>query len=354
MAAKKVQSLITSLLKWYAQEARRMPWRYSHFEPPRPYHTWLSEIMLQQTTVATVIDYFQRFIQRWPTLKDLAQADEQEVLSAWQGLGYYSRARNLLKCAQVICKEFNGEFPRDLKTLQHLPGIGPYTAEALRAIVFRGPAIPIDGNIMRVFSRLYDVITPLPALKTEVEEHVKKYAQNPQPGDFAQALMDLGATLCTPKNPTCGACPIQAHCLSYSRGTQEQRPVKGVMALKKTRYGKAFVLRDPEGRLFLRKRPSPGLLAHMMEVPTTQWHDTRQCANDELKALSLTTLKARGTIVKHTFTHFHLELEVFEVSVHHAALFETGQWVSLEELPHVPLPTLMKKVINTQPLSFRV
>lgn len=344
----KAQEVIRRLLKWYDKNARTLPWRYGHHEQGNPYHTWLSEVMLQQTTVITVIDYFHRFIEKWPTLKALAEASEEEVLTNWQGLGYYSRARNLLKCARYVQNNLEGAFPKDPSALLKLPGIGPYTASAVSGIAFRQKHVPVDGNIIRVISRLYGLKTPLPDLKGEVEKVVKIYCENPRPGDFAQGLMDFGATLCRPKNPSCEICPVQNKCVAYEKNTQHLIPFRKPKPQKPTRFGKAFLIYDKNGLLLLQKRPEKGLLANMMEVPSTLWStDSDEVERSFIDIGGDGKFTRLNQTVKHTFTHFHLELEVYHGGLNDfKPRCSTTKWVAPDALDTHPLPTLMKKVIR--------
>lgn len=350
MSPTKEQRMIANLLSWYDKNARNLPWRYNHGEPGNPYHTWLSEVMLQQTTVATVRDYFQRFIARWPTLHDLAQASENSVLTEWQGLGYYSRARNLLKCAQHIKNELGGIFPKNVIDLLRLPGIGPYTANAISSIAFAQQHVPVDGNVIRVMARLYGIETPLPELKNDIEKTVLEYVPNPKPGDFAQALMDLGATVCRPKNPTCEMCPVGEGCVAITKGLQSDIPYRKPKKIKPTRFTKAFLIYDKEGRLRLQKRPDKGLLANMMEVPSTPWLTDEDIVDRHFDSMSsdskLTPLDQKIT---HTFTHFHLKIDVYHGGIHDLpesmAHDNDILWVHQRDLAQHPLPTLMKKII---------
>lgn len=345
---KKRDEITHRLLVWYEENARALPWRYDHQEKGNSYHTWLSEIMLQQTTVITVIDYFHLFIQKWPRLKDLAQASEDEILTAWQGLGYYSRARNLLKCARHVQDKFGGAFPKNVQDLLGFPGIGPYTAAAISSIAFQQNHVPVDGNIMRVMARLYGFKIPLPALKNEIEILVKSYESNPKPGNFAQGLMDFGATLCRPKNPSCETCPLQDQCVAYADNVQHIIPVGKIKTSKPTRFGKAFLIYDKTGLLLLQKRPEKGLLANMMEVPSTPWvTDNDEVDRSFNKICGVGKFTNLGKIVKHTFTHFHLELEVYHGGVNDfTPRCKTAKWVSSDALSQYPLPTLMKKIIE--------
>lgn len=308
------------LLTWYDTAQRDLPWRN---KIKNPYHTWLSEIMLQQTTVATVIPYFKKFLQKWPTLENLGKASLDEVLVEWQGLGYYSRARNLHKCAQILAKEF----PNTEIDLIKLPGIGPYTAAAIASIAFEQPAAAVDGNVIRVMGRYY----ALPTIKPmdEVKEHLRKLLPQKRCGDFTEALMELGALVCTPKTPICTTCPLHADCAAYQLGKVNDFPIKARKQKLPTRYATAFIIRREDGALLLRKRPLYGLLGGMMEVPTTSWEETRELGE--------------GPTIRHTFTHFHFEVEVSPLS--DTSLFE-GIWVHPEELKNYALPTVMKKIIK--------
>ena len=308
------------LLRWYDKEKRQLPWRRVI---NNPYHIWLSEVMLQQTTVVTVIPYFQAFIQKWPTLQDLAAASLDEVLTLWQGLGYYSRARNLHKCAQILAQIF----PRKEKELLKLPGIGPYTAAAIASIAFDQRAAAVDGNVLRVMSRYFAINAPKPV--EEVKEKLTILLPHERCGDFTQALMELGALVCRPKNPFCQVCPVLEDCQAYSLGKVDVLPVKNLKQKLPTRYAAAYIIRREDGSLLLRKRPAQGLLGGMMEVPTTPWEETKR--------------ESKGPIVKHTFTHFHFEVEVCHLRG--SSGFE-GIWVHPQDLKNYALPTLMKKIIK--------
>lgn len=310
------------LLAWYDQSQRTLPWRKAK---PNPYHTWLSEIMLQQTTVATVIPRFQSFITKWPTIEDLARASLDEILTEWQGLGYYSRARSLHRCAQILAQEF----PSTEEGLLTLPGIGPYTAAAIASIAFNQKAAAVDGNVIRVLSRYFAINTPKPA--PLVKEKLCTLLPNERYGDFTQALMELGALLCRPKNPGCHSCPLQENCQAYAMGIPEDYPMKDVKKKIPTRYATAFILKREDGAILLRKRPPQGLLGGMMEVPTSEWIEMKD------------KKKAKEPIVRHTFTHFHLEIEVsYETDPSNFS----GVWVKPEELKNYALPTVMKKIIR--------
>ena len=271
------------LLYWYDRERRDLPWRYAPGEAADPYRVWLSEIMLQQTTVKTVIPYFEKFVAIWPTVADLAAADEEEVLQAWAGLGYYSRARNLHACAGQVMATFGGRFPEQEAELLTLPGIGPYTAAAIAAIAFGARATPVDGNIERVVARLFAVAEPLPDAKPHLRSLAATLTPRQRTGDFAQAMMDLGATVCTPKRPSCLVCPLQEACQAHSDGIAAELPRRTVKAAKPVRRGIAFVAVSEDGKVLLRRRPDTGLLARMLEVPATDWLEEEPVEGEALR-----------------------------------------------------------------------
>lgn len=341
-----------ALLDWYDDERREMPWRAKPGVRPNPYHVWLSEVMLQQTTVRAVIPYFEKFIARWPDVKALATADEEDVLGAWAGLGYYSRARNLHKCAKAIASLPNATFPQSEEELRKLPGIGPYTAAAIAAIAFDQPATPVDGNIERVVSRLFAVTHPLPAAKAEIKRLAATLTPDQRPGDYAQAMMDLGAMICTPKNPSCLMCPLHGDCHAHFKGIEARLPVKAPKAERPTRYGVAFLALREDGHVLLRKRPDQGLLASMLEVPSTDWVDEVLAADIALKAAPVRAdwWAMPGQVV-HTFTHFRLELFVFRAIVDEDAELTFWadaprcRWVPRRKLDDQALPSVMRKVI---------
>lgn len=342
-----INILEKKLLRWYDTYQRTLPWRAVPGYAPNPYHVWLSEIMLQQTTVATVKDYFSRFVTRWPRIEDLAEATLDEVFHAWQGLGYYSRARNLYKCAQVLVRDFKGILPQDEQTLLTLPGVGPYTAAAIAAIAYDQPTVPVDGNIVRVFARLLALHTPLPAIKQEIQAHVKQMIPSQRSGDFAQSLMDLGATICRPRKPSCETCPLQTICQGYALGIAAQLPYPAPKGAKPHRYGIAFWVENSTQEILLEKRPSKGLLAGLIGLPTTLWRE-QPWDLDSNEAISyapkgVKTWEQVPITVRHTFTHFHLELRIAKGRTNTP---QNGLWSSLENLKTHALPTVMKKVIR--------
>ncbi len=335
-----------ALLEWYDRHARVMPWRVPpearrNGVMPDAYKVWLSEIMLQQTTVATVQSYFKYFVKRWPTVKDLANAEDGDVMGAWAGLGYYARARNLLKCARVVTKDHKGLFPNDYEQLLKLPGIGPYTAAALSAIAFDRSETVVDGNVERVMSRLFEVNTPLPHAKSKLTEFAARLTPQKRPGDYAQAVMDLGATLCTPRNPACGICPWNASCLGRINGTASALPKKRPKQQKPTRYGIVYYVEREDGAVLLERRPEKGLLGGMLGFPCSAWEDI---AKDSPPLQ--TEWQALGEEVRHTFTHFHLRLAIRCAHVTQAVSPRVGMFVSKSEFAPNSLPTLMRKVFN--------
>lgn len=336
----------TDLLTWYDHNARKMPWRIGPRDRalgqvPDPYRIWLSEVMLQQTTVAAVRDYFTRFVTRWPTVTDLANAQDADVMGEWAGLGYYARARNLLKCARVVAHDHGGVFPDTYDALITLPGIGPYTAAAIASIAFDRAETVVDGNVERVMARVYDVHTPLPTAKPELTRLAKTLTPTDRPGDYAQAIMDLGATICTPKKPACGLCPWRVPCLARLNGTQADLPKKIAKTPKPTRYGTAYVVRRVDDALLLETRPETGLLGGMLGWPCTDWSDAPSEA-PPIKA----EWKSLNTEVRHTFTHFHLRLTVKTAYVPMDRAPTRGHFVDLADFNPSDLPTVMRKVFD--------
>ena len=327
-----------------------MPWRASAGERSEPYRVWLSEIMLQQTTVATVGDYFRRFVARWPTVETLAAAPLDDVLSAWAGLGYYARARNLHACARAVTESHGGHFPETEEQLLALPGIGPYTASAIRAIAFDQPASAVDGNVERVIARLFALKTPLPDAKPEIAARAAALVPQKRAGDYAQAMMDLGATICVPRNPRCVICPLMDGCKARRLGIAEQLPARAPKAAKPTRRGLAFVLANRAGAILLRKRPAKGLLGGMDEVPSSPWREGKLVIKDALKEAPVpANWKVLEGGVRHTFTHFHLELAVARATAttsRLAKLAPGSAWVDINRLTERALPTVMRKVIG--------
>ena len=340
------------LLKWYDKYARDLPWREHNGRAPSPYHTWISEIMLQQTTVATVIPYYKRFISRWPTVQALAAASDEDVMKEWAGLGYYSRARNLHACAKAVTAEYGGVFPAELAELKKLPGIGPYTAAAIRTIAFDLPANVVDGNVERVMSRIFAYDKPLnePKNKKALHDIAAAYVPAKRPGDYAQALMDLGATVCTPQKPNCGACPWQKNCAAFASCKPDAYPVVIRKKSVPTRHMAAFLLFDEAGRIYLRRRPAKGLLGGLWEPPSTDWRVGHAWENGELTALPFfKALRAHALDkqVVHVFTHFKLicRLYVSRQAKTAKKIDPNGDWFALDALPAIA--TLTEKMLRT-------
>jgi A/G-specific adenine glycosylase len=336
------------LLAWYDRHARRLPWRVGQRERakglrPEPYFVWLSEVMLQQTTVKAVGPYFLRFVERWPTIRDLAAADERDVMAAWAGLGYYSRARNLIACARAVAERPSARFPETAAELEKLPGIGGYTSAAIAAIAFGEPATVVDGNVERVIARLFAIETPLPAAKAEIRERLQPLVPDDRPGEFAEALMDLGATICTPKKPACSLCPWCGSCLARQQGRQEALPAKAAKRERPTRFGIAFVVRREDGAILLRRRPPKGLLGGMAEVPGGALTEAPSKHAEPPFPAAWSTLSQP---VAHGFTHFELVLTVNRADVADCPPPCGCWWSPAASLPEEALPSLMKKVIE--------
>jgi A/G-specific adenine glycosylase len=328
------------LLAWYDRHRRDLPWRAAAGTRPDPYRVWLSEIMLQQTTVATVGPYFDRFVACWPDISALAAASLDEILQAWQGLGYYARARNLHACARAVARRHRGAFPIELAALRELPGIGDYTAAAIAAIAFDRRVAAVDGNVERVVARLYAVGEPMPAAKPRLKALAAVLVPERRAGDFAQAMMDLGATICTPRRPRCVLCPWREGCAAAASGRPEALPVPAQKPERPQRYGVAFWLTRADGSVLLRRRPEKGLLGGMIEIPSTPWRATPWTFAEVVVAAPVAAewSPLPGT-VRHGFTHFQLELAV--VAGQGVA---GGLWSRIDRLGDHALPTLMKKV----------
>lgn len=301
-----VASLRSDLLAWYDTRARTLPWRAPPGSEVRtdPYRVWLSEVMLQQTTVPHATPYFLSFTERWPTVEALAAVEDGELMGAWAGLGYYARARNLLACARAVANDHGGVFPDTEAGLLNLPGVGAYTAAAVAAIAFDRPANVVDGNVERVMARLFAVETPLPGGKVELKRLAGTLVTDDRPGDWAQALMDLGATVCRPRSPLCLVCPVARHCAGLATGEPERFPVKGKKLARPHRTGVAWVMRDGQGRVAVLRRPDKGLLGGMIGLPTSEWGEEPKVADPVVA-----DWRDAGAI-EHVFTHFSLTLQV--------------------------------------------
>ena len=356
------------LLAWYDLHARQLPWRVPPAQSlagqrPDPYRVWLSEVMLQQTTVATVKPYFQRFIQRWPTIEALAAANIDDIMGEWAGLGYYSRARSLYACATRVASEHFGTFPRTESALRELPGIGPYTAAAIASIAFDQPASVVDGNVERVLARQLALQAPPVDARAQIVEAAAARTPDQRPGDYAQAMMDLGATICTPRNPQCLLCPVRQGCLAHERGLADSLPVKKVKPPKPVRRGVTLlVLSADKSQILVETRPARGLLGGTMGLLTSDWVEAPQALGqakydfqdwqdfaapglDEALAVLLPPAEALG-IARHTFTHFHLVSQVRRVTISaDQPQSNRWRWVSLDDAAN-QLPTAFAKCLK--------
>ncbi|MAU99084.1 MAG: A/G-specific adenine glycosylase [Fulvimarina sp.] len=348
------QAFSAALLGWYDTHHRTLPWRVSPRDRaagtrPDPYRVWLSEIMLQQTTVAAVKAYFEKFTARWPRVEDLAGAPQADVLAAWAGLGYYARARNLHACAIAVHETHGGRFPQTAASLKALPGIGDYTSAAIAAIAFDEPAAVVDGNVERVVTRLEAIDTPLPRAKAQIRAVVASLTPDRRPGDFAQAMMDLGATICTPTKPACVLCPVRPFCTATKTAEAERFPVKPKKAAVPERRGAAFVALRPDGAVFLRKRPGSGMLGGMSEPPSSAWSARGDGALGPDAAPFAAGWRRAGE-VEHGFTHFRLTLEVWRADDVQDPAIE-GWWSAPDAVAGEALPTLMRKVLEAAGVS---
>ena len=336
------------LIAWYDIHRRALPWRARKGTRADPYCVWLSEIMLQQTTVQAVGKYYVKFLKNWPTVRDLAAAPLDDVLTAWAGLGYYARARNLHAAAKTVADEHGGRFPRDFEGLRALPGVGDYTAGAIAAIAYDLPYAAMDANAERVIARRFAIGEPLPKSKPAMRAALQSLVPAKRAGDFAQALMDLGSAICTPKKPACSSCPWLDACAARIRGIQEQLPVKAPKMVRPLRRGAAFVARDASGAVLLVKRPEKGLLGGMMQPPLGPWGEEFPSREEAMRQAPFKAAwKKRPGIVRHGFTHFELEIEVyvaeFETAPQSSPGMATGAWV--DDLSAVALPTVMRKIL---------
>ncbi|WP_415504566.1 A/G-specific adenine glycosylase [Acetobacter sp.] len=350
----------SDLLAWYDHNRRTLPWRALPGETADPYHVWISEIMLQQTTVTAVIPYYHNFLKRFSDIAALARAPLDEVLQAWSGLGYYSRARNLHRCAEEVVRL--GGFPRDVTGLLALPGIGAYTAAAIAAIAFGVPVVPVDGNVERISARIFAVQEPMPGARKQLAAKAVTlnggFEAHKRPSDFAQALFDLGATLCVPRSPACVLCPWQKSCKARKLGIQAELPKKSPKAERPTRHGVHFLLMDDAGQMLVRRRPPQGLLGGTIELPGPEWRE-KPWSTDEVEVVAPFADRASGGLlvpqwtsvgtVKHVFTHFTLLIDVYAARVRSLPnpREEEGFPVALEKVDGLALSSLMRKCVKT-------
>jgi A/G-specific adenine glycosylase len=364
--AQSPERLAEQLLAWYDRHRRELPWRAKKGERADPYRVWLSEIMLQQTTVAAVAGYYRKFLERWPTVEALAAAPLDDVLAGWAGLGYYARARNLHKAAGVVARELGGKFPRTAEELRKLPGIGTYTSGAIAAIAFDEREAAVDANAERVLARVYAVEEPMPGAKPTLRKLGQALAPEKRAGDLVQALMDLGSAICTPKRPACANCPWTESCEGRKRGIAETLPRKGAERVRPLKRGAAFIVRDAKDRVLVVKRPEKGLLGGMLEPPLGPWTEAFPSrAEAMLQAPFRGEWIKRAGVVRHGFTHFELEIEVY-VATGTADILSAsvraargsgrdvrgpseaavpGRWLPIAELKDAALPTVMRKII---------
>jgi A/G-specific adenine glycosylase len=342
--------LTDRLLAWYDAHRRELPWRAAPGAAATPYRVLLSELMLQQTTVATVRPRYATFLARFPSFEALAAAAEADVLHAWQGLGYYRRARALHACARAVIERHGGELPSDEAALRALPGIGPYTAGAIRAIAFGAAEVPVDGNVLRVMARLHGVETPLPVAASRLRDLAGRLAGGGRPGDLAQALMDLGATVCQPRRPACPACPWREACRAQAAGVAEELPRRTARKLRPLRRGLAFLLARPDGAILFRRRPPSGLLGGLHELPSSPWQEgPLEVASALRHAPARSRWRVHPSPVRHGFTHFVLELTLAEAVLDRGVAIAAPAaaiWCPPGELGRLALPTVMKKLLR--------
>ncbi|MDH7796724.1 MULTISPECIES: A/G-specific adenine glycosylase [unclassified Beijerinckia] len=340
-------NIAADLLAWYDAHRRKLPWRALPGQLPDPYAVWLSEIMLQQTTVTAVKPYYEHFLSLWPTVRALAAAPIDDVMKAWAGLGYYSRARNLHACAIAVVERHDSIFPDSEEALRALPGIGPYTAAAIAAIAFDKRAVVVDGNVERVVTRLFAIDAPMPSAKPLIRAKTDTITPDARAGDFAQAMMDLGATICSPKTPACVLCPLADGCIARAEGTQPRFPVKAPKVERPHRTGAIFYTRRADGKVLVRRRPPKGLLGGMLEFPGSEWR--ADFPQDEALNHAPLTTKWRRKVgsANHVFTHFSLALTVYYGEVpRQTAAPEGAQWIEESELASEALPSVMHKVMQ--------
>ena len=339
----------TRLLAWYDRSRRHLPWRAAPGEAADPYRVWLSEIMLQQTVVKAAAPYFVNFTRRWPQVRQLAAAPLDDVLKEWAGLGYYARARNLHACAKMVCERFGGIFPDNESELLSLPGIGPYTAAAIAAIAFNRQCVPVDGNVERVMARYHALVTPLPEVKSQIKERTQALLPCERSGDLAQALMDLGATVCAPRNPACALCPLNADCAGLALGVAPDLPRKAEKKPRPVRRANAFWLERGDGSVLVRTRPPKGLLGGMTEIPSGSWVTQGFVAGVQDAPAHAAWRRLPGE-VRHIFTHFELIVEVWRADIGAAADLTPAadpsrcRFVHKSMLAQEALPSVMKKI----------
>ena len=339
--------IISKLLSWYAASKRDLPWRVLQKNNlPNPYFVFVSEYMLQQTTVSTVKTRFEEFIKKWPTLEDLAKTTEPKILKFWSGLGYYSRARNLLKAAKIIDKNFNCKIPNKYDDLISLPGIGDYTAKAIMGIGYNASVMPLDANIDRMFARIYALNKPLTKLKKQLLEKSKNFCSQQKASNLIQSFMDYGSLICTPRNPNCSICGIQKFCLAYEKKIQNKVPIKlKKQKIKAEKFTRAYVLINEKKEILVRTRSSKGMLASMLEVPNDGWEEKKiLLIKDKFIRKTKLKFKKKG-LLSYPFSHFNLSAEIFYAEINKKN-FPDQKWLNLSKYNSSQLPTVMKKIVN--------
>lgn len=343
-----IRELRGQLLVWYDESARQLPWRALPNETtPDPYHIWLSEVMLQQTTVAAVKDYYTKFLKLWPTIHDLSNAPNEDIMAAWAGLGYYARARNLHKCAQIVSRDLAGIFPETQAELKKLPGIGEYTSAAITAIAFNKPATVVDGNVERVMARLFNHRIAMPASKPELKAYAHEFFDGfeHRPGDLAQAFMDLGATICIPKAPRCSSCPLSAHCEAYKAGDPEKLPFKTPKKKRPSKQGRVYWIENEHGEILLQRRPEKGLLGGMLALPTSEWLD-KNVKDFTLNVFFKDEKPYKKAYIEHVFTHFDLKLYLYKADVpENASISNEYSWYDPSGVQDT-MPSVFAKAFN--------
>jgi len=341
------KQIISKLLRWYATNKRDLPWRFIQKNYlPNPYYVFVSEYMLQQTTVPSVKTRFEEFIKKWPTLKDLAKTTEPTILKFWSGLGYYSRARNLLKAVKIIDKNFNCKVPDLYEDLISLPGIGDYTAKAILGIGYNHSVIPLDANIERIIARLYAFNEPLIKIKKQLSERADFFLSKRNSSNLIQSFMDYGSLICIPRNPNCSMCKIQKHCLSYEKKMQNIIPVKiKKQKLKPKKYTRAYVLMNEKEEILVRTRPSRGMLASMLEVPNDLWVEKKNLLKKDVIIKKINQKFHRKDTLLYSFSHFDLNTDIFYLKVMRKN-FPKQKWLNISKFANSQLPTVMKKIIE--------
>tara|TARA_B100000686_G_scaffold238553_1_gene246733 strand:+ start:3764 stop:4810 length:1047 start_codon:yes stop_codon:yes gene_type:complete len=346
------KQIISTLLRWYATNKRDLPWRFIEKNNlPNPYYVFVSEYMLQQTTVATVKTRFAKFIKKWPTIKDLSNTTEPKILKFWSGLGYYSRARNLLKAAKIIEKNFNSKIPDQYEDLISLPGIGDYTAKAILGIGYNHSVMPLDANIKRIFSRLYAFDKPIIKIIKQLSTQADLFLSKQNSSNLIQSFMDYGSLICTPRNPNCSICKIKKNCLSYENNIQNTIPIKlKKQKLKPKKYTRAYVLMNEKEEILVRTRPSRGMLASMLEVPNDAWVEKKNLLKKDNLVKKINEKFHRKETLLYSFSHFDLNTDIFYLKVRRKN-FPKQKWLNISKFTNSQLPTVMKKIIEKSLIS---